>query len=30
MSKNIRNEAVDNLFAAILSLSNREECYRFF
>ena len=30
MSTNIRNEAVDNLFAAILSLSNREECYRFF
>ena len=30
MSKNIRNEAVDYLFDAILSLKNREECYLFF
>ena len=30
MSKNIRNSAVDYLFDAILSLNNREECYRFF
>ncbi|MDY3918872.1 MAG: YerC/YecD family TrpR-related protein [Candidatus Limivivens sp.] len=30
MSKNIRTEAVDKLFEAILSLENKEECYRFF
>lgn len=30
MSKNIRTEAVDHLFEAILSLKNKEECYTFF
>jgi len=30
MSKNIRTPAVDNLFKAILSLKNTEECYTFF
>ena len=30
MSKNIRTEAVDQLFEAILCLKNREECYTFF
>lgn len=30
MSKNIRTPAVDNLFQAILSLNNTEECYTFF
>ena len=30
MSKNIRTEAVDHLFDAILSLENKEECYTFF
>ncbi|MDO5422977.1 MAG: YerC/YecD family TrpR-related protein [Eubacteriales bacterium] len=30
MSKNIRTEAVDKLFEAILSLENKEECYLFF
>lgn len=30
MSKKIRTEAVDQLFSAILSLENKEECYRFF
>lgn len=30
MSKNIRTEAVDRLFDAILSLRDREECYTFF
>ena len=30
MSKKIRTEAVDELFAAILSLRNKEECYLFF
>lgn len=30
MSKNLRTEAVDHLFDAILSLQNREECYTFF
>lgn len=30
MSKNIRTEAVDHLFEAILSLRNAEECYIFF
>lgn len=30
MSKNIRTEAVNRLFDAILSLRDREECYTFF
>ena len=30
MNKNIRTEAVDFLFDAILSLKSREECYTFF
>lgn len=30
MSKKIHNETVDFLFDAILSLKDREECYRFF
>ena len=30
MSKTIRTEAVDELFEAILSLNDKEECYRFF
>ncbi|MFP3156496.1 YerC/YecD family TrpR-related protein [Lachnospiraceae bacterium ZAX-1] len=30
MSKKIRTEAVDHLFEAILSLENKEECYKFF
>lgn len=30
MSKNIRTEAVDHLFEAILNLQNKEECYQFF
>ena len=30
MSKNIRTEAVDHLFEAILSLKDKEECYTFF
>lgn len=30
MSKNLRTEAVDHLFEAILSLENKEECYTFF
>jgi TrpR-related protein YerC/YecD len=30
MSKNVRTEAVDQLFDAILCLENREECYTFF
>ncbi len=30
MSKNIRTDAVDYLFDAILSLKDREECYTFF
>ncbi|MEF2878800.1 MAG: YerC/YecD family TrpR-related protein [Blautia sp.] len=30
MSKKIHTEAVDSLFDAVLSLENREECYRFF
>lgn len=30
MSKNIRTEAVDKLFDAILSLKDKGECYRFF
>lgn len=30
MSNKMHNQAVDNLFDAILSLENREECYAFF
>ncbi len=30
MSKNIRTEAVDALFEAVLKLKNKEECYLFF
>ena len=30
MSKNVHTEAVNHLFDAILSLDNKEECYRFF
>ena len=30
MSKNVHTEAVNQLFDAILSLENKEECYRFF
>ena len=30
MSKNVRTEAVDHLFDAILSLENKEEWYTFF
>ena len=30
MSKNIRTEAVEHLFEAILSLKDSEECYLFF
>mgnify|MGYP000001481996 FL=1 len=30
MSKNIRTEAVDHLFEAILCLKDKEECYEFF
>lgn len=30
MGKDIRTEAVDELFDAILVLHDREECYRFF
>ena len=30
MSKNVITEAVDHLFDAILSLENKEECYKFF
>ena len=30
MSKNVRTEAVDQLFEAILSLQSKEECYLFF
>ena len=30
MSKNVYTEAVNHLFDAILSLENKEECYRFF
>ncbi|KAI4449200.1 hypothetical protein C823_003729 [Eubacterium plexicaudatum ASF492] len=29
MSKNLRTEATDRLFDAVLTLKNREECYRF-
>lgn len=30
MGKDIHTEAVDILFEAVLSLKNKEECYRFF
>lgn len=30
MSKNIKTPTVDNLFQAILSLKNADECYTFF
>ena len=30
MSRNVHTEAVNHLFDAILSLENKEECYRFF
>lgn len=30
MSKNVHTEAVNHLFDAILSLENKEQCYRFF
>ena len=30
MKKDIHTRAVDHLFAAILSLKNEDECYRFF
>lgn len=30
MSKNIHTDAVDHLFDAVLSLEDKEECYRFF
>ena len=30
MSKNLRTEAVDHLFEAILCLEKKEECYTFF
>lgn len=30
MGKNLRTEAAGRLFDAILTLQNREECYRFF
>ena len=30
MSKTIRTESVGDLFDAVLSLRNKEECYRFF
>ncbi len=30
MNEKIKTQAVDQLFDAILSLENREECYRFF
>lgn len=30
MNKKIKTEAVDELFDAILTLENREECYAFF
>ena len=30
MSKNIRTDAVDHLFDAILTLKSRDECYAFF
>ena len=30
MNKKIKTDAVDHLFAAVLLLKNREECYSFF
>ena len=30
MSKNVRSEAVDHLFEAIMTLENKEEFYAFF
>lgn len=30
MSKSVHTEAVDQLFEAVLSLENKEECYTFF
>ena len=30
MSRNLRTEAADHLFDAVLTLETREECYRFF
>ncbi len=30
MNKKIKTEAVDSIFDAILTLTNREECYAFF
>ena len=30
MNSKLKNEATDFLFDAVLSLKNREECYRFF
>ena len=30
MSRNLKTEAVDFLFDAVLALENREDCYRFF
>lgn len=30
MSKQIRTEAVEHLFEAVLKLENKEECFRFF
>ena len=30
MPKKVKTEAVDDLFDAVLSLKNREECYSFF
>lgn len=30
MGKKVRNESVDRLFDAVLSLNDREECYTFF
>ena len=30
MSRNLKTEAADFLFDAVLALENREECYRFF
>ena len=30
MNKKIKTDAVDYLFAAILSLKDKEECYKFF
>ncbi|MCI8327557.1 MAG: TrpR YerC/YecD [Lachnospiraceae bacterium] len=30
MSKNVHTDAVNHLFDAVLSLKNKEECYKFF